>query len=340
MPPNHESNIESDGQRLEEILREQLRQKVASSTSHDRSGIDDAVGKDNNDGLVIGSTLDASVDNDFPSSMPPNHESNIESDGQHSEETLGPIRHHDSKCSTDNSLVGPMSEDMKAKSHFDGSTNISKRPTRVEQRLFELLSRRELTCCDIPNRYRMEYGKKLVLPQNPSTNKRVKLSDFLCSIEGVQKFGSGNKAWFVATRQTDAKPKKVRMAVYAAIKALADPKGSSILQIQQYIEANNTNSVGHNRVCGALKYGVAVGTLIRLPGKGFYKLAPKNRPKKATPNKVRRIIDVDTRNQVGGRILITKLGEPTSCFCSYTYIFCIFETHFRFHVALFDNKTG
>ena len=165
----------------------------------------------------------------------------------------------------------------------------------------------------------MEYGKKLVLPQNPSTNKRVKLSDFLCSIEGVQKFGSGNKVRFRIPRHTY----DVGMAV-AAIKALADPKGSSILQIQQYIEANNTNSVGHNRVCGALKYGVAVGTLIRLPGKGFYKLAPKNRRKKATPNKVRRIIDVDTRNQVGGRILITKLGEPTSCFCSYTYIFCIF----------------
>ena len=128
MPPNHESNIESDGQHSEEILREQLRQKVASSTSHDRSGIDDAVDKDDNDGLVIGSTLDTSVDNDSPSSMPPNHESNIESDGQHSEETLGPIRHHDSKCSTDNSLVGSMTEDIKAKAYFDGGTNISRRP--------------------------------------------------------------------------------------------------------------------------------------------------------------------------------------------------------------------
>ena len=295
-----------------------LPEQVASSTSHDRSGIDDAVGKDDNDGLVIGSTLDASVDNDSPSSMPPNHESNIESDGQHSEETLGPIRHHDSKCSADNSLVGSMTEDInikvylksnfllssrKAKAHFDGGTNISRIPIK---RLFELLSRRELICSEIPKRYSMEYGKKLVLPQNPSTKKPIKLSDFLCSIEGVQKFGDGPKAWFVATRQTDATPEKVRMAI-AAIKALANPKGSSIFQIKQYIEANNMNSVDHNRVCGALEYGVAVGSLSRPEKKkGFYKLAPKNPPKKATPKKVRRIIDVYTRNQVGGRILVAK----------------------------------
>ena len=181
---------------------------------------------------------------------------------------------------------------------------IATRQTENVKRLFELFPK-GVKCHNInkiPEIYGMEYGEEFVLPQNPSTKKRIKLSDYLCSIEGVQKFGCGPMKRFGTTRQNH----DVGMAI-AAIKALADPKGSSILQIKQYIEANNMNSVDHNRVCGALEYGVAVGSLSRPEKKkGFYKLAPKNPPKKATPKKVRRIIDVYTRNQVGGRILVAK----------------------------------
>ena len=189
-----------------------LRQQVVSNSHNSNSSgnidrlyndvagkDDDAAGKDDDDGWFIGSTLETSNDNESRPPTPPNQENNIDSDGQQLEKTLVHMRDHYSKSSTD-SLSGLMLKAIEPISPFYGGANKLNISGSVEERVFELLSRHKegLLGSDVPRLYSDEYGERLVLPQNPSTNERYKLKDFLLSIEGVGTYIRNTQPVFVA----------------------------------------------------------------------------------------------------------------------------------------------
>ena len=79
-------------------------------------------------------------------------------------------------------------------------------PSSVSDRILELLGKHPtgMLGSDIPRFYQSEYGERLQTPEDPETQERPKLKDFLLGLPGVSSFTRNTQPVFRLAQTTDA----------------------------------------------------------------------------------------------------------------------------------------
>lgn len=156
--------------------------------------------KEDDDGWYIGSSLEVPLDHgpSLLANNDPNGKS--DSDGHLMRNSQFEIRGC-SNASSD-SLSALMLQPIEPISSVKGcfSDNQLNMPESIQERVMELLVRHKegLLGSDVPRLYSDEYGERLVLPQNQLTKERMKLKDFLLSIDGVGTYTRNTQPVFIA----------------------------------------------------------------------------------------------------------------------------------------------